>query len=83
MDEQSIFQQALDQPAGQPRAAWLDEVCGNRHSTNCWNNTPKPRALSAISPPNLRTRNTRSLDAIAHGSLDTTHDLELSEHYVP
>ena len=28
MDEQSIFQQALDQPAGQPRAMWLDEVCG-------------------------------------------------------
>ena len=28
MDEQSIFQQALDKPAGQPRAEWLDEVCG-------------------------------------------------------
>lgn len=28
MDEQSIFLQALDQPAGELRAAWLDEVCG-------------------------------------------------------
>lgn len=28
VDEQSIFQQALDKPAGQPRTAWLDEVCG-------------------------------------------------------
>ncbi len=28
MDEQSIFFQALDQPAGQRRAAWLDEACG-------------------------------------------------------
>jgi len=28
VDEQSIFLQALDAPAGEPRAAWLDEVCG-------------------------------------------------------
>jgi serine/threonine protein kinase len=28
VDEQSIFLQALDQPAGEPRAAWLDQVCG-------------------------------------------------------
>ncbi len=29
MDELSIFQQALDQPSGDERAAWLDEVCGS------------------------------------------------------
>ncbi|MHB0960024.1 MAG: WD40 domain-containing protein [Pirellulaceae bacterium] len=28
MDEQSIFLQALHQPAGELRAAWLEEVCG-------------------------------------------------------